>query len=663
MKTVASNVAHQQANAPAANDSGVLTARGAWRLLAVLAALQLPVWLGWQSVSATAKLWQLAERTNPYFVPEHFGRLYVWTPLVVIGAFSAVLTPGLLAALASGLAKSIESWVLYGFAISLIALTVVTGCAQSVAARPITGFGFLLITATCSIAAAVLLFRRVQRSKVFPLPSLGFSSLAGLLVPPCVLLIALAPKFYWENFNGDGVHAFESARLLLHQPLPFWPATAGEIAAFPGITSMLFAFPGSWFIRLFGEYEIAARAPLLLYLVVLFCALVLVAKHGRAPLRTVEKALIWGALALYTVVVAYSATYNPYSADIALPATQDTLLMVCFAGFVHGFLDNRTRWSVIFGLLTFLSLPNGQLLLGFWLVAVALTWRPLPWRRMGVVAGLLVGCVALSAVGPVVVKALGLPAPGGEYAASGLRQYFAELNFTDWRRFNFFLVPCGILPGLALLAWRWQDQVARSVTLVAAASLFFFYVQAATALHYYIPVMLLPLIVYWRLNRPGRLLSGSLFNLATAVALLAGFVVSVPRSWAVDTRGRMVGYATLFPDDRYHDMDPIAFRRSSVLKYVFPYDWNRAVPDSTYGGSPLVWNYYAHQRKEPARAANYIVQDTSVRPVPSGRRAGVMGKWAVYVVDDSVWNMHRAPQNRVPPGSALYSIPRRDLFR
>ena len=76
-----------------------------------------------------------------------------------------------------------------------------------------------------------------------------------MVLVPMVLLIALTPKFFWENFNGDGVHAFESARLLLVQPLPFWPASAGEIASFPGITSMLFTFPTSWFIRLFGEFE------------------------------------------------------------------------------------------------------------------------------------------------------------------------------------------------------------------------------------------------------------------------------------------------------------------------------------------------------------------------------------------------------------------------
>ena len=48
----------------------------------------------------------------------------------------------------------------------------------------------------------------------------SLTSLGLVLLIPYAALCLLAPKFYWDSFNGDGAHAFESARLLLGQPVP-----------------------------------------------------------------------------------------------------------------------------------------------------------------------------------------------------------------------------------------------------------------------------------------------------------------------------------------------------------------------------------------------------------------------------------------------------------
>ena len=97
--------------------------------------------------------------------------------------------------------------------------------------------------------------------------------------------------------------------------------------------SLLFLYPLSWFMRLFGEIEISARLPMVLYLIAIYAAIAGLAQHGRARLKATEQSLIWLGLAIYLVVMTYSNTYKPYYADLALPASQDTLAMACFRAF------------------------------------------------------------------------------------------------------------------------------------------------------------------------------------------------------------------------------------------------------------------------------------------------------------------------------------------
>ena len=191
--------------------------------------------------------------------------------------------------------------------------------------------------------------------------------------------------------------------------------------------------------------------------------------------------------------MAFSATYNPYSADIALPTTQNTLLMVCFLGFILYFLKQEHKWMLLFIALTFFGLPNGVLLIGLWLLSVILLWRPLPRRQLVLTAAALLGCIVMSSIAPYILTVLHLPAPGREYGMVGLLRQFAFLQWADWRRIAYLVVPSGIIPATALLAWRWQDWVARTLTVVTITYWGFFYVQAHISLHHFVPIMLLPL--------------------------------------------------------------------------------------------------------------------------------------------------------------------------
>ncbi|MCI0435739.1 MAG: hypothetical protein L0271_19170 [Gemmatimonadetes bacterium] len=629
------------------------------RLLTVLAACWLPLLLARGTVARVAGMYSIAETGWPWFVPEHAFLLYVLSPLIVLSACIAILTPGLLLAIAVDSARSIDEWVLHGFAASLVVVSVGTAAVQSF--RPVGAVAFIVVLAVLSLLSTLFLLARLRRSPPhWPLDAAyAPSALVWLAGVPAILLAVLTPKFYWENFNGDGAHAFEAARLLLQQPVPFWPAGAGEISGFPGLTSALHAYPASWFIRLFGPLEVSARLPYLLYLAALYASLPALTCWGRAWVAgQAERLLLWLSLVVYTVAVSFSATYSPYSADIALPATQDTLLLVCFFGFALANLRRDHAWMGLFAFLTFASLPNGLLLMGFWVVALLLTGRP---RRAGTSAIAIAGCLTLAFMLPVLLRAVGLPAPGGEYSGGSLFVRFAFLQVTDWTRALYVIVPCGILPALSMVFWPKLDELARALTIVTAAAFLFAYVQAHSPLHYYIPAMLLPLAVYWRLGPTD--VRRWLAVAANVVASLIAFYLVLPVHASPFTDARAVGATIDLRAGDWAAMEPEAFRASTILREILPYDWDADVPERVFGTSPLVLNYYARQPKPPGTVINYVVQRASLETPPGMRPIVTDGEFTVFTRSLDVWNSHRSIRPPVPAGSALLDVPRGVLFR
>jgi hypothetical protein len=601
--------------------------------------------LGWLGAAAAPILWLAA-------------------PLAILGALLLVMSPGLLLAAAFDRAQTMEDWVLHGFALTVPVVSVAAGVAQAIAGAPLRAAGFTAVVLACAAAAGVLLAVRVRRGARLRWPLAGphgWATLSGMMLAPLLLLIALGPKFYWEAFNGDGAHAFEASRLLLHQAVPFWDRAAGEIAGYPGITSFLFAYPASWFIRLFGELEVSARLPLLLFLPPLAAGLMALINHALPrPIGVAERWLVWLAIAIYTVVVAFSATYSPYSADIALPATQDTLLVAAFLGFVLSFLRKAWGWAALFALFTYVSLPNGLLLLGFWIVAWFLVTTPRPWRESIISGGIVLGCMVLAGLAPRALSALGAPPPGGEYGAAAILVRFAYLQVTDWTRLAYVVVPCGIVPALALIAWRRQDRTARAMTLTTIAYFLFAFVQLRASLHYYIPAMLLPLVVYWRMTpRDG---SARVLTLAaTAVAALVALFISIPPEPGPQLASRIVGASFENRIEGYERSGSEQFRASTLMRSIIPYDWEPEVPESALGGSPLVFNHYGH-RADVRAERNYVLQ-SAAEPAPAGTiRVAEEGGFAIYVRDTTVWRSHLALRPDTPAGAPIYQQQRGILF-
>ncbi|MFZ5625335.1 MAG: hypothetical protein ACOY71_13075, partial [Gemmatimonadota bacterium] len=582
-------------------------------------------------------------------------------PLVAVSAGVLLLAPGLLLVRGFRGVVGAGDWVLRSLAVSIGLVSAAATIAQVGFGVSLRGraFGLLVVGLAAAAFAASLLAARPEPGRF---SRADRHALVAMLVLPAGLTAVLAPKFLWESFNGDGSHAYEAARLLLSAPGPFWPPEAGGVATYPGLKTFLVSYPLSWFLRLFGETEASVRLPFLLFLAAgVHAGVVALIDVGRAARGAADRWLVWIGLVVFTLVMAYSATYSPYSADLALPGAADALFIAWFLGLAWAFLTGRFVWVAAFALLTYATSPGGLVLVALWLGATMLVVRPRPLRPAAVALGMIVLCLLAERAGPAVLGALGLPAPGTEHGTGTLAERLLRVQWTDWKRFIYVIVPCGIAPALAVLAWRKQDPVARAVTLVALAQFAFFFVQARVSLHYFAPAMVLPLVVYWRIagQEPGPV--AARYRWAAVAGGLVAAGASLPGDLRPFTAAREVGMTIEDRIGGYDRSNPEGFRAAELLHELFPTEAGRQVPDRLYGGSHLQWLHYAN-RPGGRRQVNYVLQRAGDPPPPGMRLAAARNGAALYMADDSVL----ARQQVLHPGSSIariYRISRRTLFR
>lgn len=648
-----------------ANPHAVTTPRRALLLLAVLAAGSLPAFLAPGVSDAMQDLYAVVDKSTPYLTAYDPILQYLAMPLAVFGSIVLLLSPGLVLALACNLARDTGTWLLSGFAISLVTVSTTAALVQS-RTGTLTGTGFILTTLLLSAASGLVLYARTRRAAPPSWPELATDRagyLLGSVVMPLLLLVVLTPKFFWESFNGDGAHAYESTRLLLHQALPFWPADAGNIALFPGMNSVLFTYPASWLIRLFGAYEVSVRLPFVIYLGLLHAAIVTTAMTGiRHRLGTTAHMLVALSVTSFALVMSYSATYDPYSADIALPATQDALLLVCFLCAIQGFLGNRPWWMFVFIILTLLASPGAPPLLAGWLPAVLLGYRQRPWRMIALYTGSLAAAVVLLALLPPLLAGLGLPAPGGEHSTGALLSKFDLLVVDDYGRFAFLLVPCGIYPLLALRDWRGAEPSVRALILLTLGVFLMYYLIAFVSLHYFVAVMVLPVVFFWRQYDAGTWRRPRLMAAACLAAAGIAIALALPVSNSIQTAAREIGESidvTGLPG--YGDMEGGAFRSAELLGNLFLPDSHHDVPDRSYGGSLLAWHYYAQRAPGGDVAKNYVLRRDGPPPAGSTPVASD-GTAALFVKDRGRWEAQQRQHPAGSQGPAIYTLSRDILF-
>jgi hypothetical protein len=617
------------------------------RLIIMAAALALPACAAPWLVSKTFALYPHAASHHAYFVAQHALLLYVAMPLAVLSSFVCFLLPGTFGVLLLGSARRLEELLLFGFAGSLGLCALLGTAAKLALGLPLGRFAFFLLWVATAILLATLLIARARKHPpVMPWMRAGDRRRLAQIAAFMWLAVALlVPKIFWENFNVDGVEAFEFGRSLTWHLFPSWAVQDGVFGLYHNF--VLFAYPNHWFISLLGPLEAAARLPFVLYVGLLFAALALLVEHASArPLAPAEEGVLWLALALYTVVQAYNTNYDPFFADLAETAATDTLWVLCFLAALYALWANRAGWFSAFALMNYLASPGAAMLLA---ALGALTFiAPVPerGRQLKQVVTVLVICAVVG----IAYELLYVPNVFGRMIAnqfssvSMLRRLFPP-TLTEVVRFNALLFTTGLLPALALgvaLARRRKDPfafVAAGVTLAFFAAL---YIQPWTSLHQFTPVMLLPLVVFWRLylSLNARWQRGVLP--ACALATVACLLLSLPLHFQVNLAARELGMATYF---RVGDAG-VGYSRATQAGWtagvLVPEGYRLEYPNQPWGTDAYTFLYYALRPEK--KTINYVVQPAT-SPAPPGftnleTRDGI----ALFLRDARVWQSQRKPE-------------------
>lgn len=597
---------------------------------------------------------------QPYFVPGDFLQLYVMLPLAVVAAVVVMLAPGVFLVMAAGGTRDLAQLVIKGTIAASLVHAGSFSLLKLFVGQPSRG-AFTGLLCGAGLAAWLVLAWRQSRGRAAGLAGAADDRrrLAWLFTMPAAITVLLLPVLVWQDLNPDGLEALTTGRSLGELILPRMPT--GRLAGL-GLGMVTMAFPIHWFIACFGLVDAAARLPVVIYLPLLFAAILALAELGAGRrLSRLEEGVLALTLAVFLVTMTYSDTYHLYSADLASPANIDilaTALMVITLLFLFG---GETGWFLLAALLTYFTRPTALPLLGFTFIAVFLCAREgrhgLLLRVGAAVALCLVAGLLFDRVLPLLTGA------GFAQDAASLGGRIRFLRFDDVRRVLFVVIPCGILPAAALGLWKRQDSVARVVTLVAVQYFLFFYVLAFVALHHFAPAMILPLAVYWRvaLAQPRRAwLTGAAYA-AGALALW----LSLPRSFAVDRSIRTIGRQTVWRVGNYrgsYDEYRAAFDHKNLLDTLFlPFNLNPD-PARLRLGTPWAQIHYSHHPAQPDDLTNYLGQPRGERPPAGYTLVASDSAVALYVRDLERWQLERT----TPPSTAfrapVYDIPRETLF-
>lgn len=623
---------------------------------------------GWMLVSRglpgrVATMFDSGLPSNPWFVPESAGLLYLLFPLTVLAGIVAWLLPGLLFGAARRRDLDFAPWMLEAFLVSLVAqwslgAAAILFSSGRTADSSLVG-GWVVLTLLSLVAYLV----REARGPAYE-PE-GSGQTARRLVLSAVLVVAgvvlLLPQVAWKDIGPDGFEALEMGRSLAWFALPRTPSEASILGLGAGMVPQ--TVPIRWFIALYGPIEASARLPLFLCLPPLLAGLLGLAET-RAPrrLRGFEDAGVALGLAMVVAVVGLNATYSRYLVDLASPTAIEFGAVVLVLGALLALWRNEATVFLSFAGLALLARPTAVVIVA---LAALATIVIDPSRRR--------------ATGRLLLTALGLwltlyllfdrlfmreVPDGAALTADSLIDRFQYLTFTDWRRLIWVAAPAGVLPFLALFRPSLQDSIGRSLSVATLLSFGLVAIPAFVGLHHFVPVMLLPVAVFWRIQAHRETPHRTLLAAYAGLALVL-FAAGLPPRFHVDRTFRDLGRrievrsAGFGSDDASRHREGLAVARDAATA-LFLRDWQVPLESTELVGGPH-FIYYADRSGVP-RADGLIVIQAPSAPAPPGTTVlSDQPRARVFVRDSLAWQRERITPRERTSASALYRVPRATL--
>jgi len=227
-------------------------------------------------------------------------------------------------------------------------------------------------------------------------------------------------------------------------------------------------------------------------------------------------------------------------------------------------------------------------------------------------------------------------------------------TISEFVRVNALLFPSGILPALALVFARRKEPISWMISLITIMYFAVIYLQAWTSLHQFTPVMVLPLIVFWRLylDSSQRIKRWLLAGVTATTAL--SLFLSLPRHFQINQAIRQFGQKTDYRIGDYERAYEEAIRGGWSLYSLLPNDYRLKYPKQPWGADPPSWIYYATREKPPGTVINYVIQPASESPPSEAALIKSRDDISVYVRDMEAWQRDRGQQLPRVVVSSLY---------
>jgi hypothetical protein len=538
-------------------------------------------------------------------------------------------------------------------------------------ATPLSGNAFVVLVGCLSAVTWGAFGLRVWRGARVASPIADrrdFRRIVWTLTIVVVFLLTAMPALLWQDMHDDGFEALEIGRSLSTHLLPRFPSPRAVLGIGAGMVSM--AFPVHWFVALFGPLEVSARLPMLLYLSVLFCLLVeLIEWDSARRMGFPEEAALCIGLGAYATTMCFNASYNAYFADIAAPAAFETLTVLCISATIYFLWRDRLAWFLFFAILSYLCRPTGLLVLVFAGLAALIAMPDRRVRRLKRIVLAIGLCVLVTVVYDSYYVASFAESDSGGIPFMGVLARFRYLRIGDFSRFLWVIVPSGFLPFFSLFLIRWQDSFSKFISVVALSYFSFFYIPAFVALHHFVPVMILPMVVFWRMvlnqsSEPVLRLQNrhvpALVMLATGALALG---ISLPRHFEIDRTMRYIGQKIDLRIGDYETDFREQVRHADLLLDIVPPDWEVEDPDQELISGYCSVIYYATRPKVGTASLNYLVKAPPGEPEGSFHEVANDGDAALYVRDLEEWKRDQTRAPRTDFRSRAYEQPRTTLFR
>jgi len=379
----------------------------------------------------------------------------------------------------------------------------------------------------------------------------GTGLLTGSLVM-AAMAAALYPEQFVQCFAEDGTETFELARSLKHHLLPYWELeTSGGLGTVVVNPSLINSYWTCALQVLLGENETSTRLPYWIWSLAAMavCYRILVSTGNRWP-AAVALGLC---AALTSLLFTFYVGYNPYMADLANPGVPDAMFTLLLLLSLEC-LRQKDRWGFALSILAASLVLYSGPIFAVVILASAWVWQPIKRKEVfawaNVCGFLLLGALVFYllwgwAEGSLVywVDTIDI-----EY----VNDYLSPVP--RWKSgalfLGYFLLASGGIASLGLIVAFRRDPWQRTVATAALLYLAIILCSGFKNLHYFAPLLPLPLLLFLAQGKRGKTLPWRRSVLAIC-SLLVCILVCWPAQRQTFTINRMVGNNTTITTDSY----------------------------------------------------------------------------------------------------------------